>query len=66
MKAKFKLRELDEEDVMKIMKAQQPKLSCGIDAIKNKVVKICCKQLAKPMTMIIKIINSSIIQGVLP
>ena len=43
------------------MKAQQSKLLCGTDTINNKVVKICCEQLAKPITIII---NSSIKQGV--
>ena len=61
--AKFKLREMEEEDVMKIMKAQQPKLSCGIDTINNKIVKECCVELTTPMT---KIINISIRTGNVP
>ena len=50
---KFKLREMDEEDVMKIMKNQLAKLSCGIETINNKIVKTCHKELAKPMTYVI-------------
>ena len=42
------------------MKNQKPKLSCGIDTINNKIVKLCNKELAKPMTIII---NKSIDQG---
>ena len=61
--AKFKLREMEEEDVMKIMRAQQPKLSCGIDTINNKIVKECCVELTTPMT---KIINISIRTGNVP
>ena len=42
------------------MKEQKPKLSCGLDTINNKIVKICHKQLAKPKTIIIyKSISSS-------
>ena len=33
------LRSLEEEEVGKIMKKQQPKMSCGIDTINNKIVK---------------------------
>ena len=61
--AKFKLREMEEEDVMKIMRAQQPKLSCGIDTINNKIVKECCVELTTPMT---KIISISIRTGNVP
>ena len=50
---KFKLREMDEEDVMKIMKNQQAKLRCGIDTINNRIVKTCHKELAKPMTYVV-------------
>ena len=35
------------------MKNQQPKLSCGVDTINNRMVKSCCKELTKPMSMII-------------
>ena len=61
--AKFHLREIKEEDVMTIMKKQQPKLSTGIDQINNKIVKLCHKELAKPMT---HIINTSIRTGKVP
>ena len=39
--------------VAKIMQNQKPKLSCGLDTINNKVVKICGKELADPMTTVI-------------
>ena len=52
-----------EDDIEKIMKSQQPKLSCGVDTINNKIVKKCCAELTKPMT---KIINLSIKQGIVP
>ena len=35
------------------MRKQQPKLSCGLDSINNKLVKLCHKELAQPMTIII-------------
>ena len=51
---------MDEEEVMKIMKHQQAKLSCGIDTINDRIVKTCHKELAKPMTYVInKSINES-------
>ena len=53
----FQLWLLLEEEVSTIMRKQQPKLSCGLDTINNKLVKICHKELAQPMT---KIINKSI------
>ena len=59
----FNLEELCEESVMKIMKNQQPKLSCGTDTINNKVVKSCHQELAKPMTIVI---NKSIREGKVP
>ena len=46
--------EVSDDDVRVIMKGQQPKLSCGIDTINNKVVKTCSRELAQPMTIIIK------------
>ena len=46
-----------------IMKRQQPKMSCGIDTISNKVVKTCYKELAKPMTLVI---NKSISECYVP
>ena len=45
------------------MKNQQPKMSCGIDTINNKVVKTCFKELAKPMTLVI---NKSIKECYVP
>ena len=39
--------------VARIMQNQKPKLSCGLDTINNKVVKICSKELAEPMTIVI-------------
>ena len=47
------LRPLEEEEVGEIMKKQQPKMSCGIDTINNKIVKTCHKELMKPMTLVI-------------
>ena len=57
------LRPLHEEEVGDIMKRQQPKMSCGIDTINNKVVKTCYKELAKPMTLVI---NTSISECYVP
>ena len=34
---------VDEEEISNLMKRQQPKLSCGIDTINNKIVKFCHK-----------------------
>ena len=50
-RTKFKFRRVEEEDIEKIMKSQQPKLSCGVDTINNKIVKKCCAELTKPMTI---------------
>ena len=56
----FSLARTTESEVEKIIRNQKPKLSCGIDTINNKIVKLCCRELAKPMTMII---NKSIDEG---
>ena len=56
-------RPVDEEEVDCIMKNQQPKLSSGIDTINNKIVKMCHKELATPMSVII---NKSMSQGKVP
>ena len=45
---------VDVEEISKLMKRQQPKLSCGIDTINNKIVKLCHKELLLPMTRINK------------
>ena len=45
------------------MKQQQPKLSCGLDTINNKIVKTACQQFAVPMAYIV---NKSIEKGVVP
>jgi len=52
-KDQFRLRAMEEEEVMNIMKHQQPKLSCGVDTINNKIVKQCHKELTEPMTIVI-------------
>jgi hypothetical protein len=62
-KCKLTFRELKEEEVEKIMQKQQPKLSCGVDTINNKIVKICAKALSTPMTILI---NKSIREGKVP
>ena len=54
---------MEEEEVVKIMKNQQPKRSCGIDTIDNNVVKTCHQELGIPMT---QIINKSIMEGKVP
>ena len=59
----FKLEPLFEEDVEAILKGQQPKLSCGVDTINNKLVTKCYKELMEPMTIII---NKSIEEGKVP
>ena len=33
----FEFRHVKDEDIEKIMKSQQPKLSCGVDTINNKI-----------------------------
>ena len=62
-KHKMWLRPLEEEEVQEIMKHQQPKLSCGVDQINNKLVKTCHRELTIPMT---KIINKSIEESYVP
>ena len=59
----FTLEPLLEEDVEAILKGQQPKLSCEIDTINNKLVTKCYKELTEPMTIII---NKSIEEGRVP
>ena len=49
----FKLARPNSEYVGKIMSKQQPKLSCGLDTINNKVVKQCSNELAIPMEILI-------------
>ena len=61
--SKFHLRKVSKEEVEKIMAAQKPKLSCGIDTINNKLVKLCSKGLSVPMT---KVINKSISEAKVP
>ena len=45
------------------MERQQPKLSCGIDTINNRLVKHCCKELAEPMALVIDL---SIEEAIVP
>ena len=40
---------VEEKEVESIMRHQQPKLSCGIDTINNRIVKSSSIALAKPM-----------------
>ena len=54
---------LKQEEVEEIMKGQQPKMSCGIVTINNKVVKHCHKELSEPMTLVI---NKSIQEHFVP
>ena len=61
--SRFRLLHLTQGDVENILKKQQPKLSCGIDTINNKIVKTCYAQLSKPMMYII---NKSIDSGKVP
>ena len=60
---RFRLGKLNVNDVSNIMRKQQPKLSCGLDTINNKIVKASHEQLAEPMTYII---NKSIETGIVP
>ena len=60
---RFQLEPLEATDVEEIMKQQQPKLSCGLDTINNKIVRTACQQLAVPMTYIV---SKSIEEGVVP
>lgn len=59
----FDLHEVTVEEVFLIMKAQKPKLSCGLDTINNRIVKQCSEELAVPMSIII---NKSIREGKVP
>ena len=49
----FFLLAVEEKEVESIMRHQQPKLSCGIDTINNRIVKSSSIALAKPMTIVI-------------
>ena len=49
----FSLEPLETSDLEEIMTKQQPKLSCGLDSINNKIVKTASMQLAVPMTIIV-------------
>ena len=49
----FHLQAVRREEVAKIMKNQKPKLSCGLDTINKKLVKICHEELSEPKTIII-------------
>ena len=49
----FQLARPHESIIREIMKHQQPKLSCGVDTINNRLVKSCCNELAVPMEIII-------------
>ena len=59
----FELEPMEEEEAVNIMKNQQPKISCGINTIDNKVVKTCHQELEIPMT---RIIYKSILEGKVP
>jgi hypothetical protein len=59
----MEFRQLTQEEVEKIMKKQQPKLSHGLDTINNRMVKECAASLSVPMTMII---NESLKEGEVP
>ena len=43
----FHIEQVGQDRVSKIMEGQKPKLSCGIDTINNKVVKLCHEELSK-------------------
>ena len=59
----FILEPVDREEVSRIMRNQKPKLSCGVDTINNKIVKLCHEELGEPMTIII---NKSLASGTVP
>ena len=61
--SRFQLKQVTVDDVEKILYNQQPKLSCGLDTMNNKIVKTCQNALKKPMTMLI---NKSIEEGKVP
>ena len=60
---RFSLETLETLDLEEIMTKQQPKLSCGLYRINNKIVKTASMQLAVPMTVIV---NKSIKEGIVP
>ena len=58
--SRFQLKRVTVDDVEKILYNQQPKVSCGLVTLNNKIVKTCHNALKKPMTMLI---NKSIEEG---
>ena len=60
---RFTLEPLETSDLEEIMTKEQPKLSCGLDSINNKIVKTASMQLAMSMTFIV---NKSIKEGIVP
>ena len=60
---RFRLEPVEATDIEEIMKKQQPKMSCGLDSINNKIVKTASLQLATPMSIIV---NKSIREGYVP
>ena len=59
----FELREIEEKDVMKILKKLKSKTSCGMDGISSEVLKMGASVLCAPVTLII---NISIVDGKFP
>ena len=59
----FSLEPLEIDKVEEISRKQQPKLSCGLDMINNKIVKTACMQLATPVSIIV---NKSIREATVP
>lgn len=53
----------NKNEVIKIMKSLDTKLSCGLDEVPSKVIKYCAEQLAEPLTCVI---NKSFEQGIFP
>ena len=60
---KFKLKEVSEMDVMKIIRKLSKKKSCGHDGISAEVLKLGAEAIAGPLTLII---NTSITTGKFP
>ena len=59
----FKLKEVKEKDVMKVLRKLRNKTSSGIDGISSEVLKMGASVLCAPLTLII---NISILSGKFP
>ena len=59
----FTFRHVTEDTVLKIIDSLEPKSSCGIDSISNKLLKMIKNEILSPFTLIV---NQSIKNGIFP